>query len=219
MNWPSTLPKEFLDLFEHGVINLHCGDLPRYRGNACPNWAILNGEASVGITIHKMDEGLDSGPIILKRHIELHNTTYIGEVYDFLKNNAPQMFLDAIELLEKGFAPTPQEGEGIRCYTRRPSDGEINWHDSAEHIQRLVRASSHPFAGAYSFLDGHKVTIWRARWVDTIGHEIYAVDGQIVDIKKGEIIVSTGEGFLIIEEYESDINLNSTRQRFETGAH
>lgn len=217
MNWISVIPKPFLDLFKYGVLNLHCGDLPRYKGNACPNWAILNGEKEIGITIHQMDEGLDSGPIILKRHIRLNNNTYISDVYEFIKENTSQMFIDALDLLSKGFVPKPQQGASLRCYTRRPSDSEIKWSDSAENIHRVIRASSHPFAGAYTFLEGHKFIIWRAGWTDTIGQEVCAIAGQIISVGQDTITASTGRGFLIITEYESKAKVKNTRQRFEGG--
>lgn len=217
MNWISVIPKSFLDLFKHGVINLHQGDLPRYKGNACPNWAILNGESRIGLTIHKMDEDLDSGPIILKRYLNIDDNTYIGDVYHFIKESTSQMFIDAIDLLSNGFVPKPQQGVSLRCYTRRPSDSEIDWHDSAEYIHRLIRASSHPFAGAYTFLDGHKFVIWCAEWTDTIGYEVCAVEGQIVSVGQDTITVSTGDGFIKITEYKSKAKIKNTRQRFEGG--
>jgi methionyl-tRNA formyltransferase len=81
----------------------------------------------------------------------------------------------------------------------------------------VIRASSHPFAGAYTFLDGHKFIIWHADWTGAIGQEVCAVEGQIVSVGQDTITASTGRGFLIITEYESKAKIKNTRQRFEGG--
>jgi methionyl-tRNA formyltransferase len=77
INWLTVLKSPFLSIFPYGILNAHAGDLPRYKGNACPNWAILNFEDRVGLTIHKMSEELDSGPYILKRFLEINESTLI----------------------------------------------------------------------------------------------------------------------------------------------
>ena len=89
VNWPNLLTPEVLDLFPDGVWNAHAGDLPRYRGNAAPNWAILSGEDAVILTIHRMSAGLDEGPILAQRSFPLDETTYISDVYAFLDEAVP----------------------------------------------------------------------------------------------------------------------------------
>ena len=96
VNFINIIPKVFIEKFKFGVINAHAGDLPRYRGNACPNWAILNDESEVVLSFHKMDEALDSGDVIRKEVFHLSKDTYIGEIYEWLDMMVPNGFLDSI---------------------------------------------------------------------------------------------------------------------------
>ena len=89
MNFATLIPEWFLQKFEHGVLNSHAGNLPRYRGNACPNWAIINGEEEVYVTIHVMAKELDAGPILSQSKMRLTQHTYIGEVDDWLTKTVP----------------------------------------------------------------------------------------------------------------------------------
>ncbi|MGC9114380.1 MAG: methionyl-tRNA formyltransferase, partial [Candidatus Micrarchaeia archaeon] len=100
VNWRTLIGQEVIDCFRHGIINAHPGDLPRYRGNAVPNWAILNGEKEIVLTLHLMSVELDAGPIVLQRKMPISDRTYIGEVYDFINKNAPQMFVEVVKLFE-----------------------------------------------------------------------------------------------------------------------
>ena len=95
VNFVNLIPSWFLSRFKHGVLNAHPGDLPRYKGNACPNWAILNAEDNVVLIIHQMEESLDSGPIFCKSKFKLEKDTYIGEIYTWLSSEVPKLFLKA----------------------------------------------------------------------------------------------------------------------------
>lgn len=207
VNWPTILPAELICKFSLGILNAHAGDLPRYRGNACPNWAILNGESHIGLCVHLMQPGqLDSGPILLRDRLEIGNHTYIGDIYRWLDQRIPQMLSQgAIGLISAKLAPVPQPSDpelALRCYPRRPEDGRINWTQAAEQIRRLVRASSRPFDGAFAFLpDGRQVTIWRA---DIFAHPgpFCAIPGQVMLRENGVPIVSCGQGCLALTELE-----------------
>ena len=84
MNFNNLISKEFLNFFKFGILNAHYGDLPKYKGNACPNWAILNNEKKIGLSIHKMSENLDSGPIYKKDFLRINKETYINEIYSWV---------------------------------------------------------------------------------------------------------------------------------------
>ena len=149
MNWLTVLGEEALAAFPSGVVNAHAGDLPRFRGNACPNWAILMGEERAGLCLHLMEPGaLDSGPVLLRDHFALGPEVYIGDFYDWMGARVPEMAAALIASLESGILqPEPQTGDpalSLRCYPRRPEDGRIDWRQPADQIHRLVRASSHP---------------------------------------------------------------------------
>lgn len=123
VNWLQILKEPLLSSFEFGILNAHAGDLPRYRGNACPNWAILNFEKNIGLTIHKMTEELDAGPFIIKDFFEITKNTYIGEIYNWLEHATPKLFLEALNLLgKKRFCRTRHKhntAENISAKTRR----------------------------------------------------------------------------------------------------
>lgn len=208
INWPSLVRHGTCDALPYGVLNGHAGDLPRYRGNACPNWAIINGEPHIGICVHAMDpDAVDAGPIYVRRRLPINETTYILDVYQGLDAEFPGTFSEAVERVQdREFLPEDQAESGVvplRCHPRRPEDSLIDWSASSEAIARLVRASSRPFAGAYSYLDGRsRVVIWRARPA-RLDDDILAVDGQILGrAATGGVLVACADGVLEIEEAE-----------------
>ncbi|MEI6188211.1 MAG: formyltransferase family protein [Alphaproteobacteria bacterium] len=185
INFPYIIKQELIECFSCGILNAHAGDLPRYRGNAIVNWAILNQEPHVALSIHFMEGGrLDSGPIVHKEYFPLLNTTYVTDVYTWLEDAIPKSFSYSLSAIENGESGKPQRelpGAVLNCYPRRPDDSRICWNQSAFDVVKLVRASSYPFLGAYTFLEGQeKVVIWKAK-VKEPDFLIMAVPGQIVD--------------------------------------
>jgi UDP-4-amino-4-deoxy-L-arabinose formyltransferase/UDP-glucuronic acid dehydrogenase (UDP-4-keto-hexauronic acid decarboxylating) len=227
VNWPTLVPRDVLDAFPLGVVNAHAGDLPRFRGNAAPNWAIITGEPQVAATLHLMDEGLDSGPILARRTHPLEEDTYIGDVYAFLDEAFPALFVEVVGgLADRSLEAVPQPADpslSLRCLPRRPQDSELDWALPARQLARIVRASAEPFAGAFSTLDGTRLTVWRARAEEPPGL-LLGVAGQVVERRSesGEVTVLTGEGVLVLGEVELDGRrvpatdvLGSTRLRLE----
>jgi UDP-4-amino-4-deoxy-L-arabinose formyltransferase/UDP-glucuronic acid dehydrogenase (UDP-4-keto-hexauronic acid decarboxylating) len=203
VNWLTLLPQEVLDLFPLGVINAHAGDLPRYRGNACPNWAILKGEPEVVVCLHRMEKYLDSGEVYLRHRIPITDETYIGDIYAELDRVVPIMFVQLLDRLTIGAIQGERQPDdpscSLRCYPRLPTDGLINWDQSACHIARLVRATSEPFSGAFSYLNSHRLTIWRAH-AFSLPYPFLGVPGQVADIENdGSVLVLCGEGVLRVE--------------------
>jgi len=210
VNWINLIGREACGSFPHGILNAHAGELPRYRGNAPVAWAILQGEARVGVTIHRMDpDEVDAGPVLLTDHYSLTDATYVGEVHRFLERRIPELFAEAITGISNGtIVARPQPGDpavSLRCYPRRPEDGLVDWAAGAVAIGRLVRASAEPFSGAFTDFRGERLTIWRAR-PELWPCPSLAIPGQIVrrDRNSGEVGVATGDGVLILEEIESD---------------
>jgi len=209
VNWLTIIGEEVIDRFPHGVINAHAGDLPRYRGNACPNWAIIAGEEFVVVTLHQMTPELDAGPVLLQRRFPLDRETYIGDVYDFMDRNIPDMFATVLDGLENGsIEPHPQRVEEVtplRCYPRRPEDSVLCWSEPAEHLARVVRASAEPFSGAFTYLEGERLTVWRAH-PERVLYDVLGIPGQVTERRptSGEVAVLTGKGFLVLEEVETE---------------
>lgn len=208
VNWLTRIGKQIIDQFKYGIVNAHAGDLPRYRGNAAPNWAILAGEGKVVVTLHQMAEELDAGPILLQRELVLTNATQIGGVYRFITANVPEMFVEVLDELERRtLVPRPQPTDpavSLRCFPRMPRDGEIDWRQSAEHLAKLVRASSEPFGGAYTFLGSVKLVVWQAE-ADCLPYPHLGVPGQVIERRPdtGEVVALTGDGVLVLKEVET----------------
>jgi methionyl-tRNA formyltransferase len=209
VNWPILLGEAARAACRHGIVNAHAGDLPRFRGNACPNWAILVGETQVVVTLHQMADDLDAGPVLLQRACPLTDDTYIAEVYAFMTTQIPAMFVEVLDALQAGTAvarPQPSDPSlALRCYPRRPEDGYLDWTLPATALARLVRASAEPFAGAFFLRDGMRVTVWRAH-AESNPVPSLGVPGQVAAIRRdrGEVAVLTGDGLLVLEELQRD---------------
>jgi len=203
VNYSGVIPESVIDCFELGILNAHGGDLPRYRGNACQAWAIINGEDKIGLCVHKMIGGeLDNGKIIARDYMPLELSTKVGQCYDWMEQRIPSLFYEAVNTLAEDpeFVLEVQSTmpvDALRCYPRRPEDGCIDFHQSAEQVLRLINASGRPFAGAYGYYKGQKIIIHDARLYHD--EERYlAIPGQIAKVNKdsGSVVVITGNGKL-----------------------
>lgn len=209
INWRTIIGTRFRNLFKHGIINVHLGDLPRYRGNATANWAILNGEKETMLTLHLMSNSLDAGPILLKEPIPITDETYIGDILESAAKLTPTMLIQAVDGLTDGrLTPEPQPDDprlALRCYPRLPVDSEIDWRTPADQIARLVRGSAEPFGGTYTYLNRDKLTIWRAH-AEKPRTPILGIPGQVAEVRRtnGEVAIITGDGFLVATEIELD---------------
>ncbi len=229
VNWKYTIPKSFLDLFECGILNFHLGNLPDYKGNATVNWTIINGENKIYGNIHKMDPELDAGDVISRKAIPITEKTYIADILKQAAKDVPLLYEEALKKVFKKPDAFEVKGSvhGLRCYPRLPEDSQIDWNETARKISRLVRASSEPYNGAYSFLNGEKIIIWKARLFKN-KEKFLAIPGHVVGIQKDKktIHVACGEGMLEIQEIEYKGNkmapaelIKSIRVRFKQDQH
>lgn len=206
INYPTIINQDFIDLFRLGVLNAHAGDLPRYRGNACIAWAILNGEEKVGICIHKMQGGkLDSGPIILKDYYPININTKITEVWQYFKVKVPLMFLESLEKLKNNpnfVLEYQDESKALRTYPLFPEDGRIIWSKSNIEILRMINAFNKPYSGAFCFYKENKMIIWDAEIFED-DEKYLAFPGQVSQLLDDQtIVVITGQGKIRIKEIE-----------------
>lgn len=207
VNYSGIIPSSITSLFRFGILNSHGGDLPRYRGNACQAWAILNGEERIGLCVHRMIGGeLDSGDILAREFLSIDNSTKVTQVWAWMNNRVPALFVEAINKLStnpdyilESQSKCPQDA--LRCFPRIPEDGRVNWSQSALKILRLINASNKPYQGAFCSLDGVKVILWDACLAPTVG-QILAVPGQVVEITETYIDVACGSGVLRIASVE-----------------
>ena len=201
VNWPTLIPRAARDAFRYGVLNAHAGDLPRYRGNACPNWAILNFEPQVAVTVHRMTDALDSGPWLAKGFLDIDESTYVGDIYAWLERRIPPLFAEALDrLATTGFLEEDPAVTPSRMFPRRAEDARIDWSAPTRNVLALVRASSRPFDGAFTFLEGdQRIRIFRARRFEP-GYAFSAVPGQVCLRHDGNPVIAAGDGMVEIEE-------------------
>lgn len=213
INYLTIIPYQFINKFKYGILNAHFGDLPKYRGNACPNWAILNNEKNIFLTVHKMDKDLDSGDIVNKYKFPINKNTYIGDFYKWVEKKTPKFFLKSINDVLNNKKLIKQRGKILRTFPRKKEDSKIELNKGILWNYNLIRASSHPFDGTYCFLNNNlsmKIIVWRAEIVKP-KYDILAIDGQIIDknIEKLAFCVSINNEILRITEF----SLNSLSQK------
>ncbi|GHS86247.1 hypothetical protein AGMMS49957_04060 [Synergistales bacterium] len=191
---------EILSIPRLGSYNMHGSLLPKYRGRACVNWAIINGEETTGATLHAMNVYADRGDIVDQEAISIDIDDTSLSVSQKIADAARAVLSRSYAAIESG-APnlTPQDETKATKFGRRtPSDGLIDWNKSAVEIYNLVRALTHPFPGAFAVIDGQKTYIWRARPLDGPQSE----PGKIVS--KNPLIFATGDGLLEVTSFQPD---------------
>lgn len=206
MNYTSLIPDSIIDLFQFGILNAHGGDLPRYRGNACQAWAILNGEEEIGLCVHKMQGGkLDSGDILLREYLPININTKITDCWKWMNKMIPKMFLNAVNKIDQNTVVFEQQSLNpkniLRCYPRTPEDSKIDWSKSAKDVLRLINASNHPYAGAFCKYQNNVMIIWDAELVND-DENFLSIPGQVTKIGKNFIEVACGKEKLRIKEAE-----------------
>jgi methionyl-tRNA formyltransferase len=226
VNWRYRIPADVLDLFPLGILNLHLGRLPDYKGNATVNWAILRGEAEIFADVHKMAPELDAGNTVARKPIMITDQTYVGDVFQQAEGLAPQLFKTALQRVfsNPDYVEVAGSHHGLRCYPRLPADGAIDWQQSAAAVCRLVRASSRPYPGAFSFLRGRKVIIWRAE-VAAEEDSFLAMPGHVIGWRKqpSSVRVACGDGAVDLTEIQhgsgdEPVQFGSIRLRFTSTA-
>jgi methionyl-tRNA formyltransferase len=165
------LPKEILEIPKLGCINVHGSLLPKYRGAAPIQWAVLNGDKTTGVTTMYMDEGMDTGDMILKEELEIGENETTGELWGRLSEIGGKLLVKTLEQIEKGKAPREKQGEDFTVAPMLNKEmAKIDWEEkTAREIKNLVRGLN-PIMGAYSFLNGKKLKIWK---IETLTNEVF----------------------------------------------
>ena len=199
--WYHRLPARLRRLFNHGVLGIHASLLPKYRGGAPLNWALLQGERESGISLFALADGVDDGPLYGQRRFPIGPNDYIGDVVERANEAAIALLRESIPGIADGsLTPRPQTGTQTYCLQRSPDDGIIDWSRPADEIERLVRAVSRPYPGARAALAGVELIIWRARAVRE-APTVLGRPGQIARLPDiASPCVVTGRGLLAIEE-------------------
>lgn len=193
------LPKELLDIPKLGCINVHGSILPKYRGAAPIQWAVLNGDKTTGITTMYMDEGMDTGDMILKEEVEIGDNETTGELWDRLSKIGAKLLVKTLKEIEDETAPRQKQGEDFTIAPMLDKQmAKIDWENkTAQEIKNLVRGLN-PIMGAYTFLNGKKIKFWK---VDIAKEEeIYAEGLEI--LRNGVVLVSDPRDGLFIKTKE-----------------
>ena len=205
------LSRQVLDIPRQGCVNVHASLLPKYRGAAPIQWAILDGETCTGVTTMLMDEGIDTGDMLEKMEVPIAPDETGGSLHDKLSRAGAELIRSTLRRLEAGtLVPEPQTEEGT-CYARMLTKtmGDIDWNMDAAAIDRLIRGLN-PWPSAYTHLDGRTLKIWKAQ-VREGNPE--GVCGQIVETGRDSISVKTGNGVLVLQEVQLE-----GKKRMDAGA-
>lgn len=194
------LPPSILNIPPMGCINVHASLLPKYRGAAPIQWAIINGETETGITIMLMDEEMDHGPILLQRPVPILPDETAGELHDRLAALGPPCLLEALEGLEAGsLTPRTQDhAEATYAPMLSKEDGRLDWSEPAETVVNRVRGVT-PWPGATTTLGGEPIKVWQA----SVGPaEASGRPGEVVAVGEDGLTVACGRGAVRIEELQ-----------------
>ena len=191
-------------ILEHGkFVNVHYAALPRYRGRANVNWAILNGERETAITIHAITPGLDDGNILFQKSIPIKPDDTAADIYNTLNEIQRGALGETVARYLDGFIGVPQnESDSTYGCSRVPADGEIDWSKSTDRIYALIRALSPPYPGAHSYLEARRITIVHASPVRDGRRYVGRIPGRVVGRSRlgGHVDVLTGDGMLRVHK-------------------
>ena len=195
------IPKEILEMAPYGCLNVHASLLPKYRGAAPIQWAVIDGEKESGVTIMRMDEGLDTGDMISRSVVSLDPKETGGSLFDKLSQVGAKLLVETLEQVKNGqavYERQPEQSPTAYASMIDKKMGNIDWTMPAVKIERLIRGLS-PWPSAYTFLEGKTLKIWAARVVQ---EETTARPGEIFHTDKRGIYVAAGEGVLCLDEVQ-----------------
>jgi len=209
------LPERILMIPKYGCINIHASLLPKYRGAAPIQWAVINGEKVSGVTTMRMDEGLDTGDMILKEEVTLAPDETGGSLFDRLAEVGAKLAVQTLQALEDGTAEfTPQDHEkATQVGMIQKSFGEMDFTKSAVELERLIRGLN-PWPGTYTEYQGKTLKIWGAT-VKEGGDPSKA--GTIVNVKKHSFGIQTKDGILVPTEIQLEGKKRMTAEAFLCG--
>ncbi len=204
------LPKEILEMPKYGCVNVHASLLPKYRGAAPIQWAVIKGEKVSGVTTMHMDEGLDTGAILLQREIELAKDETGGSLFDRLSEVGAELLVETLKGLEEGSITERAQDDSLASHTGiiKKSFGEIDFTRPAEEIECLIRGLN-PWPSAFGHYNGKLLKIWKAQVLTEEEAKEQLADsyaeakaGEVVGLTKNSLLIKTGEGLLSVLELQ-----------------
>lgn len=209
------LPKALLEIPRYGCINIHASLLPKLRGAAPIQWAVIDGEEKSGITTMQMDVGLDTGDMLLRKEIILDKKETGGSLHDKLSVMGGELILKTLQLAEQGELKPVKQDDSLSNYAKMLDKhmGELDFTKSANELERLIRGLN-PWPSAYTHMDGKTLKIWDADVVE--GNE-NARPGEVIKVTKDQLVVQTGHEALTINELQLEGKKRMTIDAFLRG--
>ncbi len=194
------LSQEVLDIPKYGCVNIHASLLPKYRGASPINQVLIEGDEYTGITVMKMNIGMDTGNILMQEQIKIEDEDTAGTLFDKLSILGAKVIVKALEEIEAGtITETVQDEEkATKCAKMSKELGHIDWNNDASYIARLVRALN-PWPSCFTKVNGKMLKIWKAKAIDT---DNKGVAGTVAEVTKDGFKVNTGKGLLDIYELQ-----------------
>jgi methionyl-tRNA formyltransferase len=209
------LPPEIISLPPLGCINVHASLLPKYRGAAPINWCIINGETKTGVTTMFMDEGMDTGDMLLNKVTGIDGDETAGQLHDRLAVMGAKLLVETIEGLKNGSLVRKVQDSAKATYAPQlcRDDGRIYWSRDARSIFNLIRGTD-PWPGCFSYLNGKRIKLCKAKVLE---EESRGTDGEIIAVEDEGITVQTGRGSLLITEIQVPSSRRMTAAEYLRG--
>lgn len=197
------LSKQILDIPRIFCVNLHASLLPKYRGAAPINWAIINGEKITGVTVIKLIEKMDAGPIIMQKRVDIYEEDTSISLQEKLSHIAAQLLLDSLKAIGNNtFTLTDQDENQVSFAPRlKKQDGLINWNNSATNIYNQIRGCM-DWPGTFTYYKGRLLKIYKAKVIRLSGDQVIRDPGEIIRVSKEGIAVACAKDSLIIQELQ-----------------
>lgn len=217
------LPAEIINMPKYGCINVHASLLPKYRGASPIQWAVIDGCEYSGVTTMKMDEGLDTGDILLVKKVKLDEKETGGSLFDRLSSIGAKLLIETLSGVENGSITPVKQNDAESTYVKMLSKsfGKMDFSKDAVTLERLIRGLN-PWPSAYTFLNGKMFKIWEADCmaeVDLTDKQKNAEPGTVTDINKDSFIVRCADGALIVKEVQLEGKKRMDSSSFLRGGH
>ena len=206
IGWSQLLKKEIIEIPRLGVIGSHPTELPKYRGRAPIPWSILKGLKKSALTFFYIQEGIDDGDIVTQKQFEITDVDDATSVYEKITVLGKKMLSEILPLLESNKITSKKQNSELFIENwpkRTPLDGKINWSKSAKEIHNLIRATTFPYPGAYTFFKNKKLIIWKS----TLDVSLIQEPGKII-IEKNQVKIGTCNGSVFLDIVSYDYNEN-----------
>lgn len=201
LGWSQIISREILRIPKSGCIGVHASLLPKNRGAASLNWALIRGDKKTGVTLFYLAERPDDGDIIAQKEFDIDNRDDIATLHYKSDDASAQLLLENIDAIRNGTARRIKQDPKEVTYTtrRKPEDGVIDWRKTSKEIYNWIRGQTHPFPGAFTHWKGKKLYVWQSEILD----HSHGEPGEIVDIgKKKGIVAAAGEGSLLLKRVQ-----------------